>query len=421
MASLRKTKTGNFILCFRFAGQQYQRALKTKDRQAAEATQKRVEYTIFQLGQGTVAIPEGVDPGDFLVTGTTTPAQAKPAEKPPCFGELIELYLQAHKGQKAPASLKTERTHLTNLQQCLGERASLPLPQVNKADLETALSLRCEQVSPTTVMKERQTLVCFFKWAASRDFLQGRPSPAENLCAFQEHREKLRFRTLEEIEAALARGGLSEEEVEQYWACLYLTQAEIGEVLAVFQTKARHDFVYPMVALAAFTGMRRGEILRLRWSDVNFEAGLITARSRKQSRQVAETARDIPMHAELRRVLESYQQRRTRGQFVVCKADSEQPLSKDQAWDHFRRTLVKTRWERTMPSGKQKVVIGFHTFRHSFASNLAVSGVDQRLIDSLLGHQTEEMRKRYQHLLPSSRQAAVETLCFHAPNTITDE
>ena len=44
-----------------------------------------------------------------------------------------------------------------------------------------------------------------------------------------------------------------------------------------------------------------------------------------------------------------------------------------------------------MPSGKTKIVIGFHTFRHSFASNLAVAGVDQRVIDRWMGHTTESM------------------------------
>ena len=37
--------------------------------------------------------------------------------------------------------------------------------------------------------------------------------------------------------------------------------------------------------------------------------------------------------------------------------------------------------------------IGFHSYRHSFASNLAAAGVDQRIIDEFMGHQTEAMRK----------------------------
>ena len=58
--------------------------------------------------------------------------------------------------------------------------------------------------------------------------------------------------------------------------------------------------------------------------------------------------------------------------------------------------------------GKAK---GWHTFRHSFASNLAGSGrVSQSHIDELMGHQTEDMKVRYRHLFPERVQDAVNVL-----------
>src|SRR4051794_13118683 len=67
------------------------------------------------------------------------------------------------------------------------------------------------------------------------------------------------------------------------------------------------------------------------------------------------------------------------------------PLTKDEAHDHFQRTLAGSKWE---------VLRGWHVLRHSFASNLAAKGVDQRIIEEWMGHQTEEMRKRHRHLFP---------------------
>ena len=55
------------------------------------------------------------------------------------------------------------------------------------------------------------------------------------------------------------------------------------------------------------------------------------------------------------------------------------------------------------------MIRGWHTFRHSFASNLARAGVDQRIIDSWMGHHTE-IRLRYQHLFPDRRRSAIESL-----------
>ena len=65
--------------------------------------------------------------------------------------------------------------------------------------------------------------------------------------------------------------------------------------------------------------MRRGEVLRLRWSDVEFDQGHVIARSRKQSRRTVETSRRIDLHPELKRELLAWRERRPGGQYVVCE------------------------------------------------------------------------------------------------------
>ena len=78
------------------------------------------------------------------------------------------------------------------------------------------------------------------------------------------------------------------------------------------------------------------------------------------------------------------------------------PLTVDQATDHFKRTLRgHSKWSK---------VPGFHTFRHSLASILASNGTDQRYVDAILGHTTEDMRKRYQHLFPRGARDAIRNL-----------
>ena len=67
----------------------------------------------------------------------------------------------------------------------------------------------------------------------------------------------------------------------------------------------------------------------------------------------------------------------------------------------IRSTLAKSPW---------KHVRGWHVFRHSFISNCASCGIDQRIIDDWVGHQTYAMRKRYRHLLPSTQRTAMETV-----------
>jgi len=57
---------------------------------------------------------------------------------------------------------------------------------------------------------------------------------------------------------------------------------------------------------------------------------------------------------------------------------------------------------------KWSVLKGYHVLRHSFISALANKGIDQRVIDELVGHQTEAMRRRYRHLSPQTVADAVK-------------
>jgi integrase len=65
-----------------------------------------------------------------------------------------------------------------------------------------------------------------------------------------------------------------------------------------------------------------------------------------------------------------------------------------------------------LDNAKDWFKVGYHTYRHSFASNLAAAGVDHRIIDEFMGHTTESMRKRYRHLFPQNRKRAIESLRF---------
>jgi integrase len=68
--------------------------------------------------------------------------------------------------------------------------------------------------------------------------------------------------------------------------------------------------------------------------------------------------------------------------------------------DHSKRAPAGSKWG---------VLPCWHVLRHSFISNCAAAGVDQRRIDAWAGH-TTEIRKRYLHLIPSNEQAAIGTV-----------
>jgi len=88
------------------------------------------------------------------------------------------------------------------------------------------------------------------------------------------------------------------------------------------------------------------------------------------------------------------------GQYTLCQK-AGQPISEQMAAHHFVWAVENSKWDKLR---------GWHVFRHSFASNCARKGLDQRLIDEWMGHQTDEMRRRYRHLFPDQQQLALASV-----------
>jgi integrase len=220
--------------------------------------------------------------------------------------------------------------------------------------------------------------------------------------------EKPPFQTWATIEKQIARGGLNEAEKRDLWNCLFLTLSEIDLVLEFVKANARHPFLYPMFCFAAHTGARRSEMLRLRIDDIDLGTGTALLHEKKRARG-KRTSRRVPLSSILLSVLSDWLGIHPGGQYVFChrltvprskkKRHVCSELTRDEANDHFKRTLVGSKWDKLR---------GWHVFRHSFASNCAAKGIDQRIIDEWMGHQTEEMRRRYRHLFPDQQRQAIQ-------------
>ncbi len=329
----------------------------------------------------------------------------------PTLDAAIREYLD-NLGHLAESNRYTIGVHLRNLKKKLTAQVNEPIDRIEYRDLERFIQARLKERSKTTVSKERETIVKFFDWVAARSYLT--KSPAVELTTVKtEGNRSSTFRTVEEIEAVIARGGMTGAQEWSLWDWLYLTPVEIAEVLATVRERARWDVSFLLRALPAYTGMRRSELLRLRWIDVAFDEDTLTARSKKQSRQEAETQRQIDLHPERKAILLDWQEQRPKGQYLVCDRDNFKPLTPRQANSRFWQPLRGTKW--CLCSHKNRFKLGFHVYRHSFASNLAASGVDQRVIDEWMGHQTESMRRRYRHLFPKDRRSAIESFSLTTP------
>ena len=138
---------------------------------------------------------------------------------------------------------------------------------------------------------------------------------------------------------------------------LFLTEDEILTILE----HARGFPIYPMLSFAAYTGARRSEMCRAEIEDVNFDNGTVQIREKKRDTSKHITFRHVPLHDDLREVMADYLALHPGGNDLFC-GRGKGSLTWNMATKRFRSTVKGSKWE---------VIHGWHTFRHSFASNLA--------------------------------------------------
>jgi len=438
MASIQR-KGRNWYCQFCYHSDRHTFTIGKVSEDEARAKSAQVEYLLMRLKQRLVELPPGVDIVAFVQYDGKPPASSvgpvdAPSRQSLTLGSLRDRYLATHKDAKESNTLDTKGTHFRHLVDTLGER--FPVAELRPTDLQRHIERRVkESISPVTVRKEVGTLRTAWNWARANGLLA--VAYPDNSLVYPKTDEKPPFQTRDEIERKIRRGGLTEEERDELWECLFLTLPDLAELLQHVQAAARHAWIYPMVSFAAHTGARRAEIMRARIDDVDFEGETILIREMKREKG-RRTSRRAPLSPFLAGVLRQWLREHPGGQYLFCHAvevarsrtrstttghkgekargtslkarlsgvrirerPSVGPLTADETHDHLKRTLAGSKWE---------VMRGWHVFRHSFISCCAAAGVDQRLIDEWVGHTTEEMRRRYRHLIPSVQKQAIRSV-----------
>lgn len=148
-----------------------------------------------------------------------------------------------------------------------------------------------------------------------------------------------------------------------------------------------------LLRLALVTGIRKGALLALQWSDCDFDREIITLRGEAAKKGKTE---HIPMSSAAKTVLQSID--RTSSHFVFPGKDGNQ--RKD-----FRRIARRVKERAELPKDFRPI----HGLRHNFASRLASSGqVDMYTLQKLLTHESPLMTQRYAHLADEAMKRAAE-------------
>ncbi|MGA8141173.1 MAG: tyrosine-type recombinase/integrase [Desulfobaccales bacterium] len=142
------------------------------------------------------------------------------------------------------------------------------------------------------------------------------------------------------------------------------------------------------VKFTLLTGMRRGELFKLTWDDVDFERGMVTLKEPKGGK-----TQTIPVSPPALAVLKSLE---VTSPFIFPGKGGQQ------------RTDFKGPWLRIRKAAGLPENFRFHGLRHHFASTLVSAGYDLLVVQKLLTHKDSRTTQRYAHLSPGALKEAAQ-------------
>ncbi len=268
--------------------------------------------------------------------------------------ELIERYETEVLSQKTVDQSRDQRRHLKWWKEQIGafklSQITPALIAEQKGRLATGTTVRKKQRSPGTVNRYLTSLSHVFTVGVNEwEWVDA--NPVRKVSKLKEPRGRVRI----------------------------LDDTERVAFLEVCRSSEDRR-LYPLVVLALSTGARSGELMSLRWADIDLDkgTGVIHDSKNNERRSLPITGLALDQLSEFGR---------------VRRLDTDLVFANDQGKLVFPRKA----WEEAIAHSKIKD-FRFHDLRHSAASYLAMNGATLAEIAEVLGHKTLAMVKRYSHL-----------------------
>lgn len=280
------------------------------------------------------------------------------------FEEFVEtIYLKWSKHNKRSYYLDTQYAKIFNQHfkgKTLRQVTPLAIEQFKQKRRE-GLTIRREQRSAGSVNRELSVLSSIFGRAVKYGFLD--VSPCQGMELYKNYNQRKRVVTAEEEQKIFA------------------------------SMTGRLERLRPLMILALNTGMRRREMLKLWWSDVDFDRGQINIRAENSK---SKKSRTIPMNSTTKDLLEKLRESAP-DKFLVFSGKGYCTSSASNNFSDLCKEL-----------GFPDVTL--HTLRHTFSTRLKDANVNPFVIRDLLGHSTVLITEGYTHKTPGTLEEAVKKL-----------
>ena len=277
------------------------------------------------------------------------------------FAEVYRAYAQ---GVHTPKTVETYQSALRELTRIVG---NILLNSIGVREIENFLAVKKAQASAFTARKLYTSLASAFEKAVQWGYLSENP-----------FRKVAKPKVPEVIPA-------------------YFTEPEFRLFLSAVKDR---DFA-ELCKTGILTGLRLGELLNLRWGDLNFQSGKILVQNHGNFTAKTKRSRAVPMSRNLLRILADRKKN--------VRSESEL-IFHNRHGRKLNVGLVERKFKNAVRLVGLNERLHFHSLRHSYASGLVSSGVSLYAVGKLLGHSQPKTTEIYTHLAPDGLHSEVNKL-----------
>jgi len=283
--------------------------------------------------------------------------------KDPTFNEFKDKYLAYLKANIRPTTYTRYKEAIEHFLEFLERNGSISwrLSQISFQFIERYKQERIRYVKSLTVNLELKVLKALFNYAIKCRCAS--KNPVNEVPFFKVSQKRPRFLTKEQIRKLLNSA----------------------------------DSLYPILYTFLKTGLRKSELVNLKWENVDFERKRILIESNKEWQTKTGNTREIPVEDDLLSLLKKLPRK---SEYVFIN-------TRNRKYQHHLTERVKRLGRRL---GLENLTL--HMLRHTFISHLVMSGVDLVTVKELAGHADIKTTMRYAHLAPEHLRRSIERLPY---------
>jgi integrase len=191
----------------------------------------------------------------------------------------------------------------------------------------------------------------------------------------------------------------------------FLTTAEVDALVSAAVEGDHQALDRVLYLTAAMTGLRQGELIALRWQDVDWDAQRVRVRRNHvlgefDTPKSRRSTRSVPMSRRVTRELDQW--KKTTSWAGPADLVFAEPVSGEV----LRRGALMRRYRRALKAAKLEPTHRFHDLRHTFGTAMAAVGVPMRTLQEWMGHRDMATTQRYADYAPNEREVEMVDRAF---------